>query len=118
MPNATVHIYMTEEEERTIKNAAAELQTSVAALMRGSIKYLTNDLTDFSKAREWLDFRARGRPQSPSTGNPVNDAARDIYRHTVPQGELEDFQADIARLTGEGMSLDDAIAAVMAAKEA
>jgi hypothetical protein len=113
MPNKIIHIYVSDEEEAAIRAASVELQTSVASIVRGAVRHLTNGLTDFSSAREWIDFRSRGRPRSPSTGSEINDAARDIYRHTIPQGEVDGFQSKVAELTAGGMGLDEAIEAAL-----
>jgi hypothetical protein len=110
MANQVLHIYFGKDEAQQVLKAADDLRTSYSALVRGAIKFLTKNYTDFSGAQEWLDYKSRGRPMLPSTGDEMTDIARNLHRHGVSAGTVEWFQSRVRELTESGLTTEDAIA--------
>jgi hypothetical protein len=61
-----IYVYMSEEERRTIMQAAQEHKVSVSSLVRSALKTTTQDYTDWSLLAKHADFRRNGpKPKRP-----------------------------------------------------
>lgn len=110
MPSRMVHIYMPEEDADAVRKAAEQLSVSETALYRGALKELTKGFTDFSGARDWVDYRPRGRKRGDgeTTGSEVNDASWALFRHSAP-ADLVNKMDKALKLVERGATMEEAL---------
>lgn len=114
------HIYIDDDEARTIQEAAAQHHQSIAAVFRGALKAMTNNLQDFtglSGPQSWADFRARGRPSRPfvSTGNELADETQQMIKREMG-GPVNSLLQRIEEIQAQhrGMSVSEALEVALA----
>lgn len=110
MSSRAVHIYMPEEDADLVKAASLALGVSETALYRGALKHLTKDFTDFSTARDWLDYRPRGRRagDGKTTGSEVNDVSWNLIRHSAHPGLVQQMNLAMELIEG-GANIEEAL---------
>lgn len=109
MANNIMHIYMPQEDIDKLATAAEKEGLSLAAVVRGAIYHVTNNLTDFSGMKEWANLRSRGKPRvTTSTGSLQNDVSWDLLKRNM-SGQTARFLEQLQALEAKGLTLDEAI---------